>query len=94
MKGIKITGKVIKVNGKCAAGHYVGEEFNLTLYSEEKNETHRIPSICGFLYNAIFPYVVTLQFNGVFPWEKGRDVFLAGCPDNYKVVVEIRRIKA
>lgn len=75
------------------ARHYVGEELDLTLFSYSRNEVHRTPRICGFLYHAIFPYLVTLQFNGVFPWEKDENIFLAGCPDNRKVTIEIRRIK-
>lgn len=93
MKSCKLVGKIVKVDGKCVAGHYVGEEFDLTLYSEKADETHRAPNICGFLYNAIFPYLVTLQFEGAFPWEKSKDTFVAGCPDNYKVVVEIKRTR-
>ena len=58
MKSYKLIGKIVKVEGECVAGHHVGEEFDLTLYSEKA------------------------------------DKFLAGCPDNYKVLVEIRRIRA
>jgi len=93
LKGCKLIGKIVKVEGKCVAGHHVGEEFDFTLFSEEADKLHRAPNVCGFLYNAIFPYLVALQFEGVFPWEKDKDKFLAGCPDNYKVVVEIRRIR-
>ena len=94
MKGCKLFGKVVKVEGRCAAGHCVGEEFDFTLFSEEADKRHRTPNVCGFLYNAIFPYLVALQFEGIFPWEKDEDKFLAGCPYNYKVVVEIRRVRA
>ena len=94
MKSYKLIGKIVKVEGKCVAGHHVGEEFDLTLYSEKAEKFPRTPNVCGFLYNAIFPYLVALQFGGVFSWEKDKDKFLAGCPDNYKVVVEIRRIRA
>jgi len=92
LKDCKLIGKIVKVEGECVAGHYVGEEFDLTLYSEKADKFHRTPSVCGFLYDAIFPYLAALQFGGVFPWEKDKDKFLGGCPDNYKVVVEIRRI--
>jgi uncharacterized repeat protein (TIGR04076 family) len=94
LKDIKLVGKVVKVEGKCTAGHHVGEEFDLTLSSEEADKTYRTPNVCGFLYDTIFPYLVALQFGGIFPWEKNKDKFLAGCPDNYKVVVEIKRVKA
>jgi len=93
LRNFKIIGKIVRINGNCAAGHYVGEEFDLTLFSHKRDEVHRTPSMCGFLYYAIFPYLVTLQFGGVFPWEKDENVFLAGCPDNQKVIIEIKRIK-
>jgi len=94
LKEYKLIGKIVKVEGECVAGHRVGEEFDLTLFSEKADKIHRTPNACGFLYNAIFPYMVALQFGAAFPWEKDKDKFLAGCPDNYKVVIEIRRVKA
>ncbi|MGB9683735.1 MAG: TIGR04076 family protein [Candidatus Bathyarchaeales archaeon] len=93
LKSCKLVGKVVKVQGECVAGHYVGEEFDFTLFSEDRDKIHRTPQVCGFLYNVLFPYVVTLQFGGSFPWEKDKNKFTAGCPDNYKVIVEIRRVE-
>jgi len=93
LKSSRLIGKVVKVDGKCVVRHHVGEEFELTLFSEDGDTIHRTPAVCGFLYDAIFPYLVALQFGGVFPWEKDKGIFTAGCPDNYKVVVEIRRIE-
>jgi len=93
LKSCKLIGKVVKVQGECDSGHHVGEEFDLTLFSEGADTTYRTPNVCGFLYDAIFPYLVALQFGAVFPWEKDKDKFAAGCPDNHKVVVEIRRIR-
>ncbi|PIX31826.1 hypothetical protein COZ60_02445 [Candidatus Bathyarchaeota archaeon CG_4_8_14_3_um_filter_42_8] len=93
MKSYKLIGKIVKVEGECVARHHIGEEFDLTLYSEKADKFPRTPNVCGFLYNAIFPYLVALQFGGVFSWEKDKDKFLAGCPDNYKVVIEIRRVR-
>ena len=93
LKDIKIIGKIVKVSGECVAGHYEGEEFDLTLYSHKTGKVQRTTSVCPFLYNAIFPYLVTLQFGGFFPWEKDENVFLASCPDNLKVTIEIRRVR-
>jgi len=93
LKSYKLIGKIVKVEGECVARHHIGEEFDLTLYSEKTDKFPRTPNVCGFLYNAIFPYLVALQFGGVFSWEKDKDKFLAGCPDNYKVVIEIRRVR-
>jgi len=93
LKSYKLIGKIVKVEGKCDAEHHVGEEFDLTLYSEKTDKSPRTSNVCGFLYNAIFPYLTVLQFGGVFPWEKDENKFLTGCPDNQKVVVEIRRVR-
>jgi uncharacterized repeat protein (TIGR04076 family) len=93
LRNYKLIGKIMKVEGECVAGHHMGEEFDLTLFSEEAKRFPKTPNVCGFLYDAIFPYLVALQFGGVFPWEKDRDKFLAACPDNRKVVVEIRRVE-
>jgi uncharacterized repeat protein (TIGR04076 family) len=93
LESFKLIGKIVKVDGECSARHNVGEEFDLTLFSEETNKTFRTPSMCSFFYNAIFPYLVTLQFGGAFPWEKEKDKFLSGCPDSNKVIIEIRRVK-
>jgi uncharacterized repeat protein (TIGR04076 family) len=63
LKGCKLIGKIVKVEGECSAGHRVGEEFDLTLYSEKANKSLKTPNICGFFYDAIFPYLVEL-FHG------------------------------
>lgn len=84
----------MEVKRECSAGHRVGEEFDLTLFSENGTKTYRTPHVCAFLYDAIFPYLTVLQFGGTFPWEKNKDKSLAGCPDNNKVVIEIRRTES
>ncbi len=55
----------------------------------EARKSLRAPNVCGFFYNFIFPYLVTLQFGGAFPWEEDKDKFTSGCPDRNKVVIEI-----
>jgi uncharacterized repeat protein (TIGR04076 family) len=93
LKNFRLTGKIVQVKGECSAGHHVSEEFDLTLFSGDV-KAHRTPHVCAFLYDAIFPYLTVLQFGGTFPWEKDKDKFLASCPDNNKVVIEIRRTKS
>jgi len=93
LKGCKLVGKIVKVEGGCSARHHVGEEFDLTLYSEEANKSLRAPNICSFFYNTIFPYLVALQFGGALPWEEDKDKAALGCPDRQKVAIEIRRIR-
>ena len=94
MKNNRLIGKIVEVKGECSAGHRVGEKFDLTLYSEDVAKAHRASGICAFLYDAIFPYLTALQFGGTFPWEKDKDRFLASCPDNGKVVIEITRTRS
>jgi len=94
LKNCRLTGKIVEVKGECSAGHHVGEEFDLTLFSEDATKAYRTPHVCAFLYDTIFPYLTVLQFSGTFPWEKHKDRFLASCPDNNKVVIEIRRTKS
>ena len=60
MGKIRVVGKIVRINGECAARHHAGEEFDFTLFSEDKD----------------------------------KDIFLAGCPDNCKVVIELRRIRS
>jgi uncharacterized repeat protein (TIGR04076 family) len=87
-------GKIVEVRGECSAGHHVGEEFELTLYSEDTAAARRTPAVCAFLYYELFPYLTTLQFKGTLPWEKNKDRFLVSCPDNNKVVIEITRTRS
>ena len=93
MEECKLVGKIVRVEGECSAGHCVGEEFDLTLYSEKENKSFRAPNICSFFYNAIFPYLVALQFGGALPWEEDKDEATLGCPDRQKVAIEVRRVR-
>ncbi len=96
MVSYKLVGKIVKVNGDFPVGHYVGEEFDLTLFSEEMkraHKAHRTPDLCAFFYDVLFPYIVMLQFGESFPWRHDKNLFEAGCPDDYKVVMQIRRIE-
>jgi uncharacterized repeat protein (TIGR04076 family) len=93
LKSCRLIGKIVEVKGECSAGHRVGEEFDLTLFLDDVKAL-RTPAVCAFLYDAIFPYLTVLQFGGTFPWEKDKDKFLASCPDNNKVAIEIRKTKS
>ncbi|MFC2044193.1 TIGR04076 family protein [Chloroflexota bacterium] len=83
--GDKIVGTITAVNGKCAAGHKVGDriEFN----------GHSSGGLCGFLYHDAFPYIIMLQFGGSFPKEWGDpDVITVRCTDiTNAVALELRR---
>lgn len=93
MKGCRLVGKIVRVDGECSADHHVGEEFDLTLYSEESHKSFRAPAVCCYFYDALFPYLTTLQFGGTFPWQEDKDTFIFGCPDRQKVIIEIKRVK-
>ena len=75
MKGCKLFGKVVKVEGRCAAGHCVGEEFDFTLFSEETDKPCRAPDVCGFLYNTSFPTLLLYSLKAIFHGKKIRTSF-------------------
>jgi len=61
--GRKIVGIITDARGVCAAGHKVGDQFELSGYTSD--------GLCGYFYHDIFPYVVMLEFGGGFPEEYG-----------------------
>jgi uncharacterized repeat protein (TIGR04076 family) len=74
-----IKGKIIDVKGQCEAGHKVGEEIDLTIYGEKG--IIKGLKLCPYFLDSMFPYLCVMQFEGNFPWEKDKDVFIAECPD-------------
>lgn len=76
LKDFKIIGKIVRINGSRAAGHYVGEEFNLTPFSHEENEVHRTPGVCGFLYHTISIFSDFTVWWNVFRGKVARKCFL------------------
>jgi uncharacterized repeat protein (TIGR04076 family) len=72
--GNRITGTVIGVQGKCNAGHRVGDRFELSCYDSD--------GLCGFFYHFLFPRLSVMQFGGKYPWwTEGQDIFELECPD-------------
>lgn len=45
--GYKITATIAEVEGKCTAGHKVGDSFDISC--------HNPAGLCGFFYHRIFP---------------------------------------
>ena len=77
--------RVISQKGTCEQGHRVGEQWDVTGYETP-------PGICLAAFNALFPFLHTLMFGGVFPWEADPDVTTVACPDaDNPVIFEIRR---
>ena len=87
----KLIGVIVEVRGECSAGHRVGEKFDLTVLDSE-GRALRAPRVCSFFYDVLFPYILTLQFGGRFPWQEG-ETLIVSCPDNCKVKMRIERVK-
>lgn len=71
---------ITKVDGECPYGHKEGEEFNVTSLNHD--------GLCGSLYSAIHPSIVTVNYGGVAPWERETGVFRRQCPEMGIVQVE------
>jgi uncharacterized repeat protein (TIGR04076 family) len=82
--GKKLQAEVIGLKGQCNAGHKVGDRFNVNCYDTG--------GMCGFLYNATFPTLNVMQFEGSYPW--GADEAVLNCPDTHNLLtVKIWRVK-
>ena len=82
--GKRLKAEVIGLKGQCNAGHKVGDSFNVSCYDSG--------GMCGFLYNAIFPTLNVMQFDGNYPW--GADKAILNCPDSYNLLtIKVSRIK-
>jgi len=81
----EVIARVISQEGTCAAGHRVGDEFNV---GEKPPQ-----GICSWAYYTLFPFVQVLKHGGTLPWEKDPDKALVACCDPANpVVFELRRI--
>jgi uncharacterized repeat protein (TIGR04076 family) len=84
--GFRIVGTIKEIKGKCNAGHKVGDTFELDGLDSGR--------LCGFFYHDIFPYLITLQFGGSFPWNENPDIAEYECPDRTNAVkIELKRIR-
>ena len=89
----KVILKIISVKGTCAAGHFVGQEFDLSkdfLLGVSGDPR----AICPSAFHAVFPSWRVLRHGGEFPWEEDREKTTIACPDPINpVVMELRRVK-
>ena len=94
-KVYRVIAKVVHQEGFCAAGHKVGDEFNMA--------QTLAPPMCAWAHNAIFPFATILWFGGTFPWgEPDPDIHeeRVACPDGTnmnckaKVIFTLRREQA
>ncbi len=83
---IKLMASIVSQKGTCVVGHKVGDEFDVS---------GPTPSgMCPFAFYAMFPFLVTLQYGGSFPWEENPDKSSVACPDAANpVVFELRRVR-
>ena len=89
----KVILKIVSVKGTCAAGHYVGQEFDLSkdFFLGLSGDPR---AICPSAFHAIFPSWRVLRHGGGYPWEEDRDKTTVACPDPFNpVLMELRRVK-
>lgn len=65
--------KLIGNQSPCHIGHKIGDEWVFDYMTPG--------GMCSLAYNAIYPFALTLQFGGTFPWQDDPDVYEAACPD-------------
>jgi len=77
-----LAGEVVAVEGRCGAGHKVGDKLNLSCWDSG--------GLCGFFYHDIFWYLSALQFGGEIPWAEDGKLSLE-CPDKKNLVTLVLR---
>jgi len=77
--------KITTVTGDCPYGHQKGEKFIVTTMNSD--------GLCGSLYQAIHPFIVSLEYEGGVVWGKNEGSIKAHCPEGGKVQVEIKRFE-
>ena len=89
----KVILKVTSVKGTCAAGHWEGQEFDLSgVFPVGTSPDGQ--ALCPSAFHAVYPYWRTLRFGGAFPWEEDKDKVHVACPDPLNpLIMELRRIK-
>ncbi|HBB17361.1 MAG: hypothetical protein A3J94_12485 [Syntrophus sp. RIFOXYC2_FULL_54_9] len=90
---MKVILKITSVTGSCAAGHKVGEEFDLSK-DFVLGYTGNGKALCPSAFYAAFPNWRVLRFGGELPWEEDKDKAHVACPDPLNpLVMELRRIR-
>ena len=77
----KVTIAIVDIleEGKCPAGHKIGEKFE---YPEDRGK------ICAAAYHSIYPYIRILESGGSYPFfEDEGNTHSACCPDYLRPVV-------
>lgn len=90
---MRVVLKILSVKGTCAAGHKVGEEYDLSKdfflgYSANGK------ALCPSAFYAAFPNWRVLRFDGELPWEDDKDTAHVACPDPLNpLIMELRRTR-
>ncbi len=76
--------KVTVVEGKCMGGHHrIGDSWEIGSMTPK--------GMCLGAWGAIFPYVMTLDLGGEFPWEEIPTEAKIHCPDPKGITLEIKK---
>ena len=71
--------------GLCQGGiHKVGQTFRVGETTPE--------GLCMGALDAIYPYLMTLEYGADLPWEKEKGVATIHCPDPEGIVLELKRV--
>lgn len=81
--------KVISQEGKCVAGHKVGDEIT---FNFETNEIQG--KICLHSLYSVMPKIFAMAYGAEFSWLKDKDISTHACPDAYNpVIYQVIRIR-
>lgn len=85
--GLTIVARVIRQEGRCSAGHQVGDEVILD------GKTVR-GEVCIHALYSFLPKVLAMRYGAEFPWLEDQNVATHACPDAWNpVVFELRRVR-
>ena len=100
----EIQGYLFRTRNKLKAGGYSQDEIDnyLGVRLEDNRDIKKVVSdlskpeekekVCRWAYNAMFPFLTILEFDGKIPWEPDPERGYVACPDPHNIVVfELRR---
>ncbi len=83
-KEYEVVIKLVGNQNPCHSGHQIGDEWVFNYMTP--------PGMCSLAFNALYPFALTLQFGGTFPWQDDPDVVQVACPDGeVNNIFELRR---
>lgn len=86
-EGYTIVAQVIRQEGRCNAGHRVGDQ---VLFDGQTVQG----KVCIHALYSFLPKVFAMRYGAGFPWLQDQDVATHACPDAWNpVVFELRRVR-